>query len=102
MTVYVDSARHPLGRMLMSHMTADNLDELHSMADQIGVARRHFQDKRLPHYDVCQAKRDDALRLGAKVVSSKEIVRVSKRAREIHRANCAAYHGDIDGDLSIW
>lgn len=98
MTVYVDSARHPLGRMFMSHMAADSIGELHDMARLIGVERRHFQNKCHPHYDICQAKRSDALRYGARLVTSKEIVRVALRAKALHEANVAAYHGDIDGD----
>jgi hypothetical protein len=54
MTIYVDSPCWPLGRMVMCHMMSDNLNELHAMADKIGVARRHFQGD---HYDICKAKR---------------------------------------------
>ena len=43
--------------MKMCHMLADTLDELHAMADRIGVARRHFQtDSSAPHYDICKSK----------------------------------------------
>lgn len=73
MSVYVDAYFAPYGRMQMSHMIADSLDELHAMADRIGVARRWFQEKAsFPHYDVCKAKRDLAIQLGA--------VRLEKRA----------------------
>ena len=66
MSVYVDDASIPYGRMLMSHLVADSLEELHAMADRIGVARRWFQrDASTPHYDVCRAKRALALRYGA-------------------------------------
>ena len=66
MSVYVDDASIPYGRMLMSHLVADSLEELHAMADRIGVARRWFQrDSSTPHYDVCRAKRALALRYGA-------------------------------------
>ena len=66
MSVYVDNAAIPYGRMLMHHMVADSLEELHAMADRIGVARRWFQqDASTPHYDVCRSKRALALRYGA-------------------------------------
>jgi hypothetical protein len=66
MSVYVDSYFAPYGRMHMSHMIADSLEELHVMADRIGVARRWFQERSsFPHYDVCKSKRELAIRLGA-------------------------------------
>ena len=57
MRVFVDSAKLPYGRMLMSHMLADTLEELHDMADPIGIARKWFQPTSTPHYDICQEKR---------------------------------------------
>ncbi len=66
MSVYVDDASIPYGRMLMSHLVADSLEELHAMANRIGIARRWFQrEASTPHYDVCRAKRALALRHGA-------------------------------------
>lgn len=65
MPVYVDASLYSFGRMKMCHMTADTIDELHQMADRIGVARRWFQDKRTPHYDICKSKRALALQFGA-------------------------------------
>ncbi len=59
----------------MSHMGADSLEELHSMAISIGVNTKHFQNKiGKPHYDICQAKKKVALSLGAKEVSDKELI----------------------------
>ncbi|NBJ13236.1 DUF4031 domain-containing protein [Microvirga arsenatis] len=68
MTVYVDSLRLPYRGMLMCHMFADSLDELHAMADRIGVARKHFQKPPKAswhHYDICLTKRAKAVRCGA-------------------------------------
>lgn len=66
MTVYVDNMEAPYGRMIMCHMFADSLDELHAMADAIGVKRKWFQKRRgFPHYDICKSKRKKAVELGA-------------------------------------
>lgn len=65
MPVYVDRERNPYRGMLMSHMLADSLDELHAMAAAVGLRRAWFQDHGTPHYDLCQAKRAIAIRLGA-------------------------------------
>lgn len=62
MTVYVDNMKAEFGRMIMCHMIADTEDELHAMADKIGVARRWFQGD---HYDIAQTKRALAVRAGA-------------------------------------
>lgn len=71
MTVYVDAAIHGYGRMIMCHMFSPNIDELHEMADRIGVQRKWFQDPRKmpkvswPHYDIAKSKRALAVSLGA-------------------------------------
>lgn len=66
MTVYVDDMYRgtlgKFGRMRMSHMFADTEEELHAMADKIGVARRWYQGD---HYDISMGKRDLALKNGA-------------------------------------
>lgn len=78
MAVYVDNAIYPLGRMIMCHMMADSLDELHKMADHIGVDQRHFQGD---HYDICKAKRQLAVKAGAVEVSQREMVQIRQRNR---------------------
>jgi len=78
-SVYVDNARIPFGRMLMCHMLADTESELHEMARAIGVARRHYQGD---HYDVCLSKQREAIKRGARLVGSREIATVRKRLRE--------------------
>jgi hypothetical protein len=58
MTVYVDAKfvpKHVRGRVyVMCHMIADTDEELHAMADKIGVLRKWFQGD---HYDITQSKR---------------------------------------------
>ncbi len=70
MSVYVDSAIHPLRDRLMCHMFAPDLAELHAMAERIGIQRRWFQDPSImrvswPHYDIDTERRSLALGLGA-------------------------------------
>ena len=73
--VLVGTRKYPYGKMLMSHMAADTLEELHTMAQAIGIARRHFQDKPgKPHYDVCQQNKQKAIELGAIEVDDRKII----------------------------
>lgn len=68
MSVYVDRAIYGYGRMVMCHMLADTPEELHAMADRIGVARRWFQappKASFWHYDICKNKRALAVSYGA-------------------------------------
>ena len=68
MSVYIDKVNIRFGRMVMCHMIADSADELHAMADCIGVARRWFQDTSkasFPHYDVSLGKKAQAIAAGA-------------------------------------
>ena len=70
MSVYVDDAVTLWRGRRWAHLMADTLDELHAMAERLGVPRRAFQDKRSgAHYDVNEALREEALRLGAIAIS---------------------------------
>lgn len=84
MAVYVDSMRAGYGRMIMCHMVADTTDELLAMADQIGVARRWLQDAgtHREHFDVCQSKRAQAVKVGAVEVSMREVAVICRRRRD--------------------
>lgn len=66
MPVFVDDMyKAAMGRfrhMKMSHMVATDVEELHAMAERIGVARRWFQGD---HYDVAMSKRAAAIAAGA-------------------------------------
>ena len=83
MSVYVDAAMIPYGRMRMSHMMADTHDELIEMADKIGVAKNWIQHEGKPmeHFDISMAKRDLALQYGAIAVTSRQLVMMVKRRR---------------------
>jgi len=78
MTVYVDNMRAPYGRMVMCHMIADTEDELHAMADRIGVARRWYQGD---HYDIALSKRALAVQYGAKELTMRELARITVARR---------------------
>lgn len=68
MAVYVDQPIFPFGRMMMCHMWADSLDELHAMADRLGLRRSWFQQPpkaSWEHYDVSKGVRAKAITLGA-------------------------------------
>jgi hypothetical protein len=79
--VYIDDANIQYRRMQMSHMIADTLEELHDMADKIGVRRQWFQSGSRPHYDICKSKKGIALTFGAVQVTSRQLVRI---IREIY------------------
>lgn len=81
MSVYVDDAVHPYGRMLMCHMVADTREELFAMVDKIGVERKHIQRRCTSHehFDVCKSKRAEAVAAGAIEVDSRELVAVMQR-----------------------
>ena len=90
MAVYVDSPIHRYGRMVMCHMIADTFQELHEMADRIGVARKYFQgDASFPHYDICKAKRALAVKAGALEVDRRQLVH---RIRAIRGNRSGAAH----------
>ena len=70
MTVYVDDAVTLWRGRRWAHLMADTLDELHAMAERLGVPRRAFQDKRSgAHYDLTEELRGQAVRLGAVAIS---------------------------------
>ncbi len=78
MTVYVDNAQIPYMGMKMSHMIADTKAELLAMVDSIGVQRKWIQHEGTyrEHFDICQSKRTDAIKLGAEEVGIVELVRI--------------------------
>lgn len=82
MSVYVDKAQNPFGRMKMCHMVADSLEELHDMAKKIGMKREWFQDnKDHPHYDLSITKRKLAIQFGAIEIDNKQLVELIRKNR---------------------
>jgi hypothetical protein len=66
MTVYIDQAIHSWKGKKWCHLTADSLEELHDFAAKIGLKKAWFQPHKLmPHYDIVETKRADAIRLAA-------------------------------------
>jgi hypothetical protein len=68
MTVYVDDVRHRFGRMVMCHLWADTVEELHAFAARLGLKRRWFQcppKASWEHYDISLSVKSKALKLGA-------------------------------------
>jgi hypothetical protein len=74
MTVYVDDMRAKFGNMVMCHMIADTDEELHAMADRIGVARRWFQKPGTPrrHYDIALSKRALVVAAGGVEITARQ------------------------------
>ena len=84
MSVYVDASIYGYGRMTMCHMIADTPDELHAMADRIGVSRRWLQappKASFWHYDIAKSKRALAVEHGAIECGRNEFVAALRRIR---------------------
>jgi len=84
MSVYVDTMQVPYRGMIMCHMLADSIEELHAMADKIGVSRRWFQTTTVPHYDICKSTCTLAIKAGAmELTTVRQVAGVMRRAREL-------------------
>jgi len=84
MSVYVDDARFPYGRMVMCHMLADSTAELEEIAEKIGLPRKWIQHAGTyrEHYDISLSKRRLAVFHGAKEITVREAAELRK-AKEI-------------------
>jgi len=80
--IYVDDFRTPYGRMKMCHLLADTDEELHAMADRIGVARRWHQNTMSgSHYDIALSKRALAVAAGAIEVPVRQMAMMARNRR---------------------
>lgn len=60
-----------------SHLVADTIDNLHGFAQEIGLKRHNFENKRgknRPHYDMRGDAIEKAKEHGAKLVTRKELL----------------------------
>lgn len=76
MAVYIDT---PVKGW--SHMIADSIEELHIFAQNVGIKRCWYQNKRgknQPHYDVRENKYSNVINQGAIKVTRKELFNIMK------------------------
>jgi len=72
MAILVDTPIWPFRDRLWCHLVSDtSYDELHAVAEQLGIPRRGFQGD---HYDLPAEMRDAAIALGAQPVSGRELI----------------------------
>lgn len=93
MGVYVDPLKDHgwkiHGRWVLScHLFTDGpAEELHALAEKIGLKREWFQEARdgTPHYDLTVKMRVAAIRAGAEQVSVRKAVEIWRERRRIAR-----------------
>ncbi len=83
MAVYIDDLAVLLRGRRMCHMAADSLEELHAMAEKVGIGREWFHDGDTPinkrlrlhsHYDVNLRESKLVIEQGAIVVQAADMV----------------------------
>lgn len=82
MAVYVDDSMILWRGRKWCHLQADTLEELHAFAAKLGLKREWFQKGSRPendHYDVTEAKRAQAIALGAVAETWRDGSRRSRR-----------------------
>lgn len=65
----------------MCHLLADTVEELHAMAERIGLRRDWFQSHGMPHYDICREKRQLAISAGAREIDRRHVGRLIRAWR---------------------
>jgi hypothetical protein len=83
---YVDTVRDYPGAGLrytrFCHLLADTREELHAMADELGMSRRFFQDHPWRwHHDLPEPLRARAVELGAKEITMHEVGALLRRRK---------------------
>ena len=86
MTCYVDTVRsYPSAGLRYTrfcHLLADSPEELHAMADELGIPRRFYQDHPWRwHHDLPEHLRARAVELGAQELTLREVGALLARRR---------------------
>ena len=85
--LYVDHVRIPFGRMLMNHLMANTPEELREAAEQLGLsAYIQSPGTEKEHLDVSESKRREALAMGARPVTGRELVNLVQTKRAAIRS----------------
>ena len=92
MACYVDTVRSYPGNGLrfteFCHLLADTREELHAMADALGIPRRFFQDHPWRwHHDLPEHLRERAVELGAQEVTLHQVGELLRRRRAAVKAS---------------
>jgi hypothetical protein len=70
--ILVDPAIWPFRGRLWAHLVSDeSYEELHDFAARLGIPRRAFQGD---HYDIPEPLREQAIELGARPVTGRELI----------------------------
>ncbi|MFA6268109.1 MAG: DUF4031 domain-containing protein [Pseudolabrys sp.] len=89
MSVYVDDAIWNWAGRKWCHLLADDIDELHRFARELGLHRSSYQGPPKtgkPHYDLTAVERERALRYGAVRCDRTTIILVLRQLQEQLRA----------------
>jgi hypothetical protein len=84
MPVYVDEAIWQFHGLRWCHLLADDTEELHRFAAELGIKRASYQGPpktSTPHYDLTAYERRQAIALGAVACAREAIVAVLHRVR---------------------
>lgn len=101
--LYLDRPAWPSRGRLWSHLISDvSYAELHAFAEALGAPRRGFDRD---HYDIPADRFPVAVWLGARVVPSRELVRLLRGAglrRPKHLVRAAQAGGSATGEAPGW
>jgi hypothetical protein len=94
MTVYVDKTENAFRGMIMCHMLADTLAELHEMDRSLGMWREWVQPVLSPHYDSSKTRREAAVKAGVVKLDRREVGASIKRPHKnwgVERVCCMGF-----------